>query len=99
MVYLFKMADFTLMLSHFIAVLIVSCKLSVEYLLHLQCYKVATLEHLPLPECYTCPFSADCYSYSMAVLIICFISTVEYLWHMQWCKVTKMQNVTAVEKI
>ena len=41
------------MLSYFIAVLIIYCIQSVEYLLHMQCYEVAKLQHLIVAEYYT----------------------------------------------
>ena len=75
----------------FIAVLIFCCIISVEYLLHVQCCKVAKLQHLTVAEYSACPFSSDSIpvlSYFIAVLIICYVSTVKYMLHMQCCNVT-----------
>ena len=44
------------LLSHFLVLLIICCITSVEYLLHMQCYKVALLQHLIVAEYYTYSF-------------------------------------------
>ena len=74
------------LLSHFVVVLIVCCIISVEYLQHMQCYKVALLQHLTVAEYYTYSFPADFIpipSYYISVLIFCYIPSAEYLTHMQ----------------
>ena len=73
------------LLSHFL-LLIICCVTSVEYLLHMQCYKVALLQHLIVAEYYTYSFPADFNaipSYYISVLIICYIRSAEYLRQMQ----------------
>ena len=60
------------LLSHFLVVLIICCVTSVEYLLHIQFYKVALLQHLIVAEYYTYSFPADFIpipSYYISVLI------------------------------
>ena len=42
------------------AVFIICCIISVDYLLHVQCYKVANSKHLIVAEHYTYSFPADC---------------------------------------
>ena len=64
------------MISYFIVMLIICCMISVEYLLHMQCHKVANLWHPIVAENYTSSLPADCIallSYYIAVLIICYI--------------------------
>ena len=56
--------------------------------MHMQCYKVANLQHPTVAEYYTSSFSADfitIISYYIAVLIICYIPSAKYLLHMQCC--------------
>ena len=69
------------------------CIINVDYLLHVQCYNVANLQHLIVDEYYTSSFSADVIamlSYYIAVLIVCYIPSAKYLLHMQCCWVSKM---------
>ena len=74
------------LLSHFRVELIICCVTSVEYLLHMQCYKVAILQHLIVAEYYIYLLPADFIpipSYYISVLVICYIPSAEYLAHMQ----------------
>ena len=48
-----------LLVYHFKAVLIISCIINAEDLLHMQCYRAAKLQHLIVAECYISSFSAD----------------------------------------
>ena len=71
------------MIRYFTAVLIICCILSAEYLLLMQCYKVATLQHLTAAEYFTFLFSAECTPMSMvrhiiAVRVTCYIASVKY---------------------
>ena len=64
----------------------------------MQCYKVATLQHLTAAEYCTSPYSADytpMVRYLIAVLVICCIASVEIM--LQCGKVAKMQPLIAVE--
>ena len=50
----------TPLLSHVITVLIFCCMISVEYLLHMECYSVAKLQHLIMVEYNNSSFVTDC---------------------------------------
>ena len=81
------------MVRHVVAVLI-SCRvLCVEYLLPMQCYIAAILQHLTATE--ICSYAFSTYlipmvSYFIAVLIICYIASVECMLHVHCCKVANM---------
>ena len=65
------------------AVLIIYCILSFEYLLLMQCYKTATLQLTAAAYC-NCPFSAHfipVISYFIAAFNICYVASVEYAAH------------------
>ena len=74
--------------------MLITCSMiSVEYLLHIQSYKVANLQHLIVADYYTSSFLADFVAiirYYIAVLIICYIPSAKYFPHMQCCWVSKM---------
>ena len=76
-------ADIVPIISHFnIAVLIICCKLNVELLLLMQCYKPATLQQLTVAAWCNCPFSAyfiPVVSYFLAAFSICYVASVEYI--------------------
>ena len=74
--------------------------ISAEYLLHMQCYKVANLQHLIVAEYYTSSFPIGfiaILSYYIDVLIMCYIPSATYLLHMQCCWVSKIKHLIAAE--
>ena len=88
------------MVRHFVAVLIICCVLCVEYLLFMQCYISAILQHLTVAENCSYAFYTDfipMVSYLIAVLIICYIASVKCMLHMQCCKIAKIQHLIVAE--
>ena len=78
------------MVRHFVAVLISCCVLCVDYLLPMQCYIAAILQHLTAAE--NCSYAFSTYvipmvSYFIAVL---YFASVECMLHIQFCKVANL---------
>ena len=55
----FSFLGLLVIMRFFVAVLFIYCIISVEYLLHVQCYKVAKMQHLIVAEYCTSSFPTD----------------------------------------